>query len=282
MRSQRKHIYGRGAAILALLAACSVMVGGLPDRLLREVRQERLDREMIAAVKRDDLPSAVRALDRGANGDARDDPPVPLRERLLDILRNRRRPRSSAPTAMLIELQFRYVLFDDEGDTITRKVPPDFVEALLKHGAGIDSADRDGHTPLWYALMARKGALARQLIDRGARVTVGRSRGELLFHAIRQSYYVGDATVEKILARGADPNLPYQRVTPLGLAVASGSIATVKELLRRGADPNGLSDEWGEGLRRPMEIVIPENQPEMVRVLRAAGACARRRYMPRR
>lgn len=246
----------------------------------REVRQQQLNQQMLNAVKREDFPAAIRALDLGADANARDSRPLSLKQLIWNVLIGKKRPSSSAPTAMLIELQWRYAPFDDMGSVISRKVPAEFISALLTHGANINATDADGHPALWHALMARKGTLSRVLIDHGASVTGGPDPNELLYRAVWHSNYVGAATVEKMLDRGADPNSTYQRLTVLGMAIELSNVPIVRALLKHHADPNRLSDVYGQGLRLPLEIADagcrqePQASPprEIIALLRAAGA----------
>src|SRR5205823_662049 len=122
--------------------------------------------------------------------------------------------------------------------------------------------NKDGHTPLWYALIARKGPLAQQLIDHGATVTAGPDPAELFSLAIGGSWYIGNGIAESMLKRGASVSRPYRKCTPLGIAVQANRPALVRLLLRRHADPNQLTDLYGEGMRSPLDVAIPENQPE--------------------
>src|SRR5438128_1807657 len=82
-----------------------IIIVGLPVLLTwRAVRQERLDRALIAAVVKDDAPAVVSLLAQGADANARDLPPDTRSfwRQMLDRLRGRDNQQPSAQSALFL------------------------------------------------------------------------------------------------------------------------------------------------------------------------------------
>jgi ankyrin repeat protein len=81
--------------------------------------------------------------------------------------------------------------------------------------------------------------------------------------------------VKAMLARGADPNLPYLDTTPLIRAVQRCDLEMVVLLLAAGADPHGLNSQGVspmQMLSRPLRTGVSPDQIAAVRdALVAAG-----------
>src|SRR5690349_12697348 len=132
---------------IATLLLLALLVGGMGWLIYAPVRQERLNRALIAAIKKNDTKVALALLADGADPNAREVPPQHLSfwRLLWDRLRGKRFAPSTAPTALLVACALR-------GEEDTRR-PPAFdngpmVQALLEHGAKIDAKDEQGRTPL--------------------------------------------------------------------------------------------------------------------------------------
>src|SRR5579859_7173628 len=100
----------------------------------RQVRQERISRELIAAILRNDSSAAIPLLQQGADANARDEAPHSLSSwsRLMLIFHLKPMPVSTAPTALLLALEGPEKTGDDW------EVNPELVQALLDHGAQVN------------------------------------------------------------------------------------------------------------------------------------------------
>ncbi len=102
---------------------------------------------------------------------------------------------------------------DFDQDTMLVKAVEDsymnveLVQLLLKRGAGVDVASRNGKTPLKAAIHARNDTLMNDCLERGADVNFG-GNGHTPLHVAVERY---PQAVTKLLALGADPNImsPY-------------------------------------------------------------------------
>ena len=136
---------------LTLAVFWSVVIGVPGVWLWRADRQERLNRGLIAAIKREDTAAALLALERGADANMRDELIVPVWQKVWDLVRGRKAPPSKAPTPLLLLLQYEYATTDT-----TPEDPPqehlDLIKSLLSHGANVNLPYHGRQTPLLYAL----------------------------------------------------------------------------------------------------------------------------------
>lgn len=111
----------------------------------------------------------------------------------------------------------------------------EIMELLLGAGADVEESDRGGQTPLSWAADGGIDAIIQKLVDHGADVNqVDADSRTPLYRAA----FNGHATTASILIeRGARVNLASQSGwTPLMMAAERGHEATVQELLDAGAD----------------------------------------------
>jgi len=109
------------------------------------------------------------------------------------------------------------------------------VEALLRAGANVNTADRYGITPLNLAAVNGNAAIVGKLLDAGANPNARDLSGETILMAAART---GAPEAMKLLMdRGADVNAadPEFQQTPLMLAVRENHPAAVKLLIDRGA-----------------------------------------------
>lgn len=171
-----------------------------------------IEQRLLDAVRRDDRPTAERALARGAPIGARDD--IGRGVVLLAVL--------------------------DARDL-------DLARWLHGRGAAVDEPDNGGRTALSFAASNGRLDIVAWLLEQGA--VVDRRDGQqrtALFHAA-----LGDHTevIAALQARGADVNSRDQwRDTPLIAACAKGNAAAAAYLLAHGADP-ALTDQEGRTAR---------------------------------
>ena len=232
-------------------------------------RQEWLNRQLIAAIKREDTPAALLALEQGADGNARDEPVTPGWKRLWDLVRGRKAPPSLGATPLLLMLQYEYATTDTTPEDPPRE-HTDLVEALLAHGADVNLRYEGRQTPLLYALAdSKKTATIRLLLEHGASVNDGLG-AELLSFAIGCG---NDSSIlELLIQHGADPDhAENKNYTPLAAAVYCRNRSAIACLLSHHADPNVLM--WGtQDPVHPLEFAETFHMTEIARLLRAAGA----------
>jgi len=120
------------------------------------------------------------------------------------------------------------------------------VSAALERGQDVNAPAPDGFTALGLAVFLGQPAVARLLLDAGADVNA-RATNPQRVAAIHAAVARNDVpTLELLLLRGADPNLPQEKgVRPLHEAAASGSFGAVAMLLLFGADA-GVATEDGQ------------------------------------
>ncbi|HLJ55892.1 MAG TPA: ankyrin repeat domain-containing protein [Chthonomonadaceae bacterium] len=221
--------------------------------IIGAIRQDDLDRSLLAAISTDGTPTAVALLNAGANANARRSaaPPRTILQILQDTLRGRQRilPSADGPSALSIAVCRNNV---------------EAVRALLAHGAtgvnelvnivGFDSEPLS-EPLLFCAVQHGDLGIAAALLDHGApmRGPAGARPGVLTFafgpldgcdptaapaHYRRKLLAVRES-VKLLLARGAGVNaFGSDGETALDLAARSDDPWLVDFLLARGAAPN--------------------------------------------
>ncbi len=206
----------------------------------RQMRQDKLDRALIAAIKRGDTPAAITLLAHGADANAHDEPdrkPASLWQLLMDALHHRHAAPATEPTALLVMLELRPTGQHSEydGDVIT--VPAEdthMTKALLEHRAKVNVQDNDGDTPLILAAAYECADTVKLLLSHGANVNARNSSGW----------------------------------TALLIAAAQGQTETVRLLLNHHADVSIKSENGVTALH----LAKWERQADIVRMLKQAGA----------
>ncbi|HLK60932.1 MAG TPA: ankyrin repeat domain-containing protein [Chthonomonadaceae bacterium] len=281
---------------------------GLVWLVYAPIRQEKLNRALIAAIKNNDTQKALALLADGADPNSRDEPPqhLSLWRLLLDDLRGKRPALSDAPTALFLACS------GSQRDT----QPPDnpiLVKALLDRRAAVEvpgyspllaaaywdntavstlliekgakvnfnPADTDGNTPLLYAAEHSNEALIRLLVSRGADVNTvftwdfpGRkSWYETPLMAAQWTNVDDPAITDLLLSRGAKVNGPdtsqsHRKWTPLIEAIRFGRSRSVRILLQHGADVNLATRDGDTALK----IAMQAGDKQIVQMLKQAGA----------
>lgn len=259
--------------LLFPLCLLALLIGVLGWLTWREVRQERLNRQLIDAIKQEDTTTALSALKQGADANARDEKQtLPAWKDLWNRLRGKRPPPSKAPTALLLALHFKE---ESVGIEFPKENLP-FIQALLTHGAQVNVPDDDGQSPLTYALVQDMSATSRLLIQHGVRVTQGADAEEdMLLEAAL--YPVDTDVMEMMLQRGANPNGPNDiGWKPLAAAVMAQNPDKVRVLLHYHADPNvlvGVGQDSGSALSfAEQEASSDSKMRQIAQMLQAAGA----------
>ena len=272
----------RQRTILLTFAFWSVVLAASGVWLRRTERQERLNRQLIAAIKQEDISTALLALEQGADANSRDEPVVPALERIQNLMVGRKPLPSTAPTPLLILLWYDFSLHDND---IPPEKPPHehsaLVEALLAHGANVNPYDDARQCPLLYALADKKKiATARLLIEHGANISDGPA-SDYLYEAV--DWGDDPSIIELLLKHGANPNRERSKgVSPLSIALYHRNCAAVACLVSNHADPNLLALNWGAkntramGYIRPLEYAEQNHMPEIANLLRAADGRVRK------
>jgi ankyrin repeat protein len=197
-----------------LLVPAVILLGVGLAYMEREVRQARLDRQLIGAVTRKDRAAVTALLRQGANPSARDLPPpgswLDQLKRLF--LRSPGARRQDWPTALLIAL---------------RNDDPAIARTLVDAHADPNAMDREHVAPLALTLSPPDAGstgeteeqedvqLAERLLDMGANPNVRDAEGTpALVTAVRQTDFSDSSDrpaqelVRHLLRKGADVNAP--------------------------------------------------------------------------
>lgn len=266
-----KHSKPVGLTAFLILMALAGIAGWLT---YAAVHHDVLNHALIAAIKRNDTRAALTLLNQGADANARDEltTSVSLWRQLLNRLRGKRPPPSTAPTALLVALRWKdkpdrngHVAFPPENTALIR--------ALLKHGALVNVRDDRDFTPLFFAILDTKNATIRLLIDAGAHVMPDHPGDEVPLTEAAANSQVSADVIKAMLDHGADVNVRDSiGHTALMWAVLTMRVDTVRVLLARHADVN-LKYRGG---RTALSLaaggrIIPQ-MDEIYRMLKKAGA----------
>lgn len=136
------------------------------------------------------------------------------------------------------------------------------VEALIKAGADINLANRQGNTPLVQAIQDSNEPMVRYLIEAGADINFCDEEWNTALH--KACLANNELMVQILIEAGADLNLTNKLGnTPLVLAIQDGNEPMVRILLQAGADIN-LSNF--DGVNPLHQAILMDNEP-MVRLL---------------
>jgi uncharacterized protein len=147
------------------------------------------------------------------------------------------------------------------------------VQGALAAGQDVNAFAPDGFTPVGLAAFFRHPEIVKQLVDAGADVNL-RSKNAQKVGPLHAAAARSDVqTMELLLLRGADPNLPQEKLArPLHAAAANGSTIGVALLLMYGADPNAATEEGerpadlakkkGHALAARLEVIAAARGPQ--------------------
>jgi|SRR5579871_43145 len=295
--------------LIAALLLLAALVGGLGWLVYAPVRQERLNRALIAAIKQNETKKAIALLAEGADANARDTLPMnqSLWRLLLDRLRGKRPAPSTAPTALWVACCWSLednsprdnatmvkALLDrgaalEAKDLERRRTPllcallwgnPAVSKLLIERGADVNACDLAGYTPLILAVFHNNKALVKLLLDRGADVNaIGEGvawDGPAL--AAAQWTHGDNPTITKLLlSRGAKVNIPALpkgnlEWTPLYAAIHFDRSKSVRLLLQHGADVNFKPHGEGVTFLSPLSQALEKGDKQIIQMLKQAGA----------
>lgn len=136
---------------------------------------------------------------------------------------------------------------------------------LLEHGARLDVRDPLGRTPLHLALANGRVPAADMLIEQGAQDDLQ----ELLRLLVREGHLDRD-TLALLVRHGVDLNaLGPDGFAPLHQAVMDGQLKIAKWLLQEGADVNRTANSGGTPLSMALAAT---DDPNLVQLLTEYGA----------
>ncbi|KAL3818946.1 hypothetical protein ACJIZ3_004851 [Penstemon smallii] len=141
---------------------------------------------------------------------------------------------------LIEKIEIEIDMSDDNGDTplhfavLCQHVP--VTRYLIRLGASSLLYNSKGYTPLHYAAEKGNEDILECLITNGAIIDHESETGTPLHWAAAKG---NKEAVKLLLARNANPNsISHHFITPLLLAVISGSLECLVLLLKAGADPN--------------------------------------------
>ena len=217
-----------------------------------------LDDGLVEAARMGDVQGALRAIDAGADLNARD----VLGETALHVAARSIRP---SMVTTLLERGATVDTKDAEGATpLMRALVPSMaadtaggdefrdqlttVTILLRHGANVNAAGPHGSRPLHWAAMNGPLELAQLLLAAGADVNLADDNGVAVLHMVAawagSEYYM--KYLRLLLACGADPNkADKQGRTPLDVAIENGLPGVVDVLRQSGAKASSPASKAG-------------------------------------
>ena len=138
------------------------------------------------------------------------------------------------------------------------------VRVLIENDpALLEEKTNDGNTPLLFACIRNRMAVATFLIDKGADV---KARGKGGFMAL---LFANDIDlIKRLIASGADVNAATELgYTPLSRAANGGNLAVAQFLIDNGANPN--ASDWSGPI---LQQVVRGDRREMAELLIKSGA----------
>ncbi|XP_050412658.1 uncharacterized protein LOC126827399 [Patella vulgata] len=158
------------------------------------------------------------------------------------------------------------VSIEEDGDSLTPS--PIECETHRAHNV-INTQDKEGLTPLHYAVKRGNFAIARELLDHGADVSIEEDDDNLTPLSIACKTYCDNDDIVNIvkllIARGADVNHRHRfNETPLHEATENGLVHCVECLLENGANVNSQSKC---NKKTPLHMILKTPKRKRVEIL---------------
>jgi hypothetical protein len=249
---EKDNLEDKRIALLFLGLICLVVA--VPVALTwRQVRQDRLNRALIAAIKHNASEQVVSLLNDGADPNSKDEPTrhPPMWRLLMEQLQNRRPVVSHTATALNLALGYQpfggsYLLFTDQ------KLSAKAVKALIEHGAQVDTP-MDGVEPILLAAALSKRPTVSYLLSHYASVRTQNQPGFIVCHRQDVSFegnttllVHGDMTMLGVSERRTSgPRHPTHQASPAFVIECEGTgylveRASWKEVHKAVSDRNVL------------------------------------------
>ncbi|CAK4438157.1 unnamed protein product [Aphanomyces euteiches] len=140
------------------------------------------------------------------------------------------------------------------------------VRSLLTHGANVNSTDKHGNTPLYWASLRGHLETVKELLSSGARADISNHRDETALHKAAEHGHFN--IVKELLAHNANVNKQtYEDKTALYWASARGNLEIVKILLEKKAKASIVN----ENCETPLFRAIVEGHFDIVVALLEAS-----------
>lgn len=233
-------------------------------------RQYALNRELIAALVKEDTKLALSLVNEGGDPNTRFEPmPAPsLKQLLMHFLHHSYAPFDDSSTA--------FFLVSGEGWHLTTRRPVKhgtlaenlpLLQAMLAHGANVHARTGDNLTALHFAVIEDRLQTVELLLSHGAEVNAqdGEGRTPLMLAA----YYDTVNVPRLLLAHGANPNVQdVEGNTALYWGIGSpAATSVIPELLAHGANPN-LANKNGV---TPLQFAQQAGYSDVARLLYKGG-----------
>jgi uncharacterized protein len=147
---------------------------------------------------------------------------------------------------------------------MTKKV--ELAKILLDHGADINRPDGSKRYPVYFAGVISSVEMAEFILAKGGDKDVNKEPGML--GSLCAHGYSPPEMIKVMVKAGADPNMLYDRATPLVAAIKRKRSDYVKALIEAKADVN-WKDKQGKST---LQYAEAEGQDEIVNLLKEASA----------
>lgn len=261
---KRSALLALGLLLIGLGLSCVVWVR-------KEQRQYALNRQLIAALLKDDTSQAREIINAGAdpNTPCKSSPAPSLKQLLQQFLHPQSSSLPDSPTALMIACAARAESWYDGTEIGVVKEDLPLIRAMLAHGANVNTRTSYDDTVLACTARFDSAAIVKLLLENGAKVNepafVGRTA--LVEAAMGwQKKAIGQKeTVSILLARGAKVNAQDEfGSTALHMALEHvTNINIIQQLLAHGADPR-IVDEDGES---PITLAQQQHRPDLIALL---------------
>jgi hypothetical protein len=200
-----------------------LLAGGFGLSLRSHQRQEHLNRQLIAALLKQDPKQALVLVNAGADPNTPFIAPSPpsLTQLWNHLVHRTPLPRNGCRCAFRMACGGDYV--NDEGLSGLSTDEPYLVETMLQHGAQKNAKEDGGYTPLFWSIMAEHPKTVDVLLKHEVDVNAQDHNGYNALYWVVFASQAANPTerskaanlVRQLIALGADPNLPQNGMTLL-------------------------------------------------------------------
>lgn len=259
-----------------------LFIGLLVLLILRSIYQEKLNQDLIAAIKHKDAKTALALLQNGADANVcdNDSENMTLIQTIIDHFVLRKRAKGDP---ILLVVASEESLSSQVGDE--RNNTSLIIRALLAHHAKPNIKDYDNNTPFGFVASYNDLASVRELIKYGADVNVRNkfgvsalssaiSLGSPNYDALTMAKLKSDKfeIIKLLIQNHADLNIyDSNDGTPLQYAITTSEtedFVLVKFLLDNGAYPN-LSKSADD---KPLQLAVKFHHKNLIQLLKKYGA----------